>query len=593
MNFSNMKVGTRLMIGFGIMIAMLAIVAGVSVIQMRAMDNALNDVVRAAKNMSLAEDIQGGINNMRRFQLNAIVTSGAEGLKVLEQVAATGRATDKIADELEKLQRNTETKQLVAAIRELNDKYTRGNDKVMKLAADGKWDEVKAMVQGEERNIQRAAVAETEKFIKIQEGRKAAADKHAEEAERIAEIVVFSMLAASMVIGFLLSWFLVSGLTRQLGGEPAYAAEVVRKVSEGDYDVQVQTRADDKSSLLFAFRTMVEQLSKQLGGNPEHAAEMVRRVSEGDLGVKIETRPGDKSSVLFALRSMTERLAQTIGEVRSSADALASASEEVNKTAQQLSQASNEQAASVEEASAAVEQMTASIKQNSENSKVTDGIASKAAKEATEGGTAVSETVGAMKKIADKISIVDDIAYQTNLLALNAAIEAARAGEHGKGFAVVAAEVRKLAERSQVAAQEIGELAGSSVDMAEKAGKLLTEMVPSIAKTSDLVQEITAASEEQASSVGQINTTMTQLNTTTQQNAASSEELASTSEEMSAQSEQLQQLMAFFRVDDSASTTAAKKPAKRRATLELVAEKHAPLQLKAAGAQPSPEFVKM
>jgi methyl-accepting chemotaxis protein len=196
-----------------------------------------------------------------------------------------------------------------------------------------------------------------------------------------------------------------------------------------------------------------------------------------------------------------------------------------------------------------VEQMTASITQNTENAKVTDGIAAKAAKQAEEGGQAVEQTLTAMKQIAKKIGIIDDIAYQTNLLALNAAIEAARAGEQGRGFAVVAGEVRKLAERSQVAAQEIGEMAGSSVAVAEKAGKLLTEMVPSIKKTSELVQEIAAASEEQSSSVGQMNNTMTQLNQITQQNASSSEELAATAEEMSGQAENLQQLVGFFKVE--------------------------------------------
>jgi methyl-accepting chemotaxis protein len=195
--------------------------------------------------------------------------------------------------------------------------------------------------------------------------------------------------------------------------------------------------------------------------------------------------------------------------------------------------------------------MSASIVQNTDNAKVTDGMASKAAKEAAEGGEAVSKTVDDMKSIASKIGIIDDIAYQTNLLALNAAIEAARAGDHGKGFAVVAAEVRKLAERSQVAAQEIGNLASSSVKQAERAGTLLTEMVPTIRKTSDLVQEIASASSEQSSGVAQINGAMGQLNQATQQNASASEELAATAEELGSQAEQLQQTMTFFHLDDN------------------------------------------
>lgn len=286
----------------------------------------------------------------------------------------------------------------------------------------------------------------------------------------------------------------------------------------------------------------------QLGGEPAYAADCVKRIAEGNLAFEIETSPKDKGSLLLSMKQMVESLTEVIGQVRQSADALASASEEVSATAQSLSQGSTEQASSVEESSASIEQMTASINQNSEHAKVTNNMATQASKEAADGGKAVQDTVSAMKQIANKISIVDDIAYQTNLLALNAAIEAARAGTHGKGFAVVAAEVRKLAERSQVAAQEIGGLAGDSVGMAERAGKLLEEMVPAIQKTSDLVQEIASASSEQASGVAQINTAMTQLSQTTQQNASASEELAATAEEMSGQAQQLQQAIAFFKV---------------------------------------------
>ena len=294
----------------------------------------------------------------------------------------------------------------------------------------------------------------------------------------------------------------------------------------------------------------------------QQAVAVTERLADGDLTVNIgETAKDEAGKMLQSMQKMIDKLSQVVIEVNSGAHALASASEEVSATAQSLSQAASEQAAGVEETSASIEQMTASISQNTENAKVTDGMATKAAKEAAEGGEAVKETVSAMNQIAKKISIIDDIAYQTNLLALNAAIEAARAGEHGKGFAVVAAEVRKLAERSQVAAQEIGEVATNSVALAEKAGKLLDEMVPNIKKTSDLVQEITAASEEQSSGVGQINAAVGQLSQTTQQNASSSEELAATAEEMSSQAEQLQQLMSFFKLrhDQGAPVVVAAK----------------------------------
>ena len=307
-------------------------------------------------------------------------------------------------------------------------------------------------------------------------------------------------------------------------------------------------------------RKVVEGLNAVMmavGTPVQELREVFEAMVTGDLSLTMK-KPyeGTWDELKSAVNNMISKLSEVVADVNSGSQALASASEEVSATAQSLSQAASEQAAGVEETSASLEQMTASIAQNTENAKVTEGMASKAAKDATDGGESVNATVAAMKQIAKKIGIIDDIAAQTNLLALNAAIEAARAGEHGKGFAVVAAEVRKLAERSQVAAQEIGEVATNSVDLAEKAGKLLEQMVPSIRKTADLVQEIAAASNEQSSGVGQINSAVSQLNQTTQQNASSAEQLAGTAQEMSSQAEQLQQTMSFFKLDGTGQSHA-------------------------------------
>ncbi len=316
---------------------------------------------------------------------------------------------------------------------------------------------------------------------------------------------------------------------------------------------RLETRADG-SQHQGDFRKIVDGVNGTLDaivGPINEVRRIMTAIEQGDLTQNIANDyQGDFKALKDAVNNTVGKLSDTITQVRTAADALTNASGQVSATAQSLSQSSSEQAASVEESSASVEQMSASINQNAENAKVTDNLASKTAVEATEGGDAVKNTVDAMKKIAQKIGIIDDIAYQTNLLALNAAIEAARAGEHGKGFAVVAAEVRKLAERSQVAAQEIGGLAGDSVGLAERAGHLLDEIVPSIRKTSDLVQEIASASQEQSSGVAQINNAMNQLNQATQQNASASEELAATAEELGGQAEQLQQLMQFFTIDE-------------------------------------------
>jgi len=277
------------------------------------------------------------------------------------------------------------------------------------------------------------------------------------------------------------------------------------------------------------------------------------QIANGDLTVVLKERsPEDK--LMQALAAMVLGLTQTVSEIRTIAGEVASASQSISTASVQVSKGASAQAAAAEEASSSMEEMVSNIKQNADNAQQTDKIANKSARDAQESGKSVVEAVAAMKEIANKISIIEEIARQTNLLALNAAIEAARAGEHGKGFAVVAAEVRKLAERSQKAAAEINQLSGTTLRVSEKSGEQLEKLVPDIQRTAELVQEISAASKEQDTGAEQINKALQQLEQVIQQNASAAEEMASTTEELTGQSEQLVSALAFFQTGDEEGT---------------------------------------
>lgn len=275
------------------------------------------------------------------------------------------------------------------------------------------------------------------------------------------------------------------------------------------------------------------------------------RSGDGDLTRRLPDFGKDEiGETARSFNGFLEKLQKIMQDIHYSVESISHSTSEVSSTSQMLSTTSSQLAASVEETSASLEQMSSSISMNTENSKVTNSIATQSSAEASDGGKAVNDTVSAMAAIAEKIGIIEDIAYKTNLLALNAAIEAARAGEHGKGFAVVADEVRKLAERSQLAAQEISSLADSSVKVAQHAGDMLNRMVPNIQKTADLVQEITAASTEQSTSVAEINRTVSQLDSIAQKNASASEELATTAYLVEEQTQEIRRIVSFFKLGE-------------------------------------------
>lgn len=465
------------------------------------------------------------------------------------------------------------------------------------------------------RSLFRNAEAALEKVVNlnISVADEAAAQSSASAAKSLWTIGLTSVIA---LIALIFSIAVIArGIFTQLGGEPAVAADVANHIAVGDLSSRIDLKTGDKTSLMASmqqmsatiqtlvadanglsaaagqgkldvrvdaakhqgeFRAIIQGINNTMDavcGPIQDVVRVMAAVEQGDLTQSIEADyHGDFGALQGSVNNTVAKLSNTMSQVSMLASELTHASTQVSATSQSLAQATSEQAASLEETSAATEQMSASISQNTGNAKTTDGIARTSAEDAQAGGEAVRSTVDAMKSIAGKISIIDDIAYRTDLLALNAAIEAARAGEHGKGFAVVAAEVRKLAERSQIAAQEIGELATSSVDTAERAGKLLETMLPSIRKTADLVREITAASEEQSSGVGQVSQAMSQLNATTQQNASSSEELSATAEEMNSQAENLREMMAQFKVAGASGFAAAARPTKGTKALKMKRE---------------------
>jgi Methyl-accepting chemotaxis protein len=314
-------------------------------------------------------------------------------------------------------------------------------------------------------------------------------------------------------------------------------------VAVGDLSSKFELRSE-KDELMKALNSMIEVQNQIVAKS--------KLIAGGDLTVVLDKR-SEADELLISINEMVKRVASIITQVQNATDHIAQVSFEISAGAQQMSQGANEQASASEEVSSSMEEMASNIQQNTDNAMQTEKIAMVASENIKKGNQSANQSAQAMKQIADKITIISEIAFQTNILALNAAVEAARAGEHGRGFAVVAAEVRKLAERSKIAAEEINMVSKEGVEIATQAGKQLEDMVPEIEKTSRLVQEISAASIEQNSGAAQINNALIQLNQVTQQNASASEELATTSEELANQAEQLREIISFFKIQERTS----------------------------------------
>ncbi|WP_117192824.1 methyl-accepting chemotaxis protein [Rhizobium terrae] len=534
----------KLTLAFGFLILLSSATVIIAIMNLASLNLAVTNIVQGpATNLRISSDMSTAILNAIRDEKNVVISTDPQQINGFVNSA---RSNLQQADRALELLKQSKNPAVVEKVDQLFRQLATWKQLDEKVLAYGMENTEESNRKGGELSMGEGRKAFNEMLVSLNAVREAiaadmkATDQATSDQYEWSRNLLISALAVIFVLSVGVAFWIALGINSGLKKVKSVADAVA--VGDLNQDIAIKTN-DEIRDVVESVRTMTTNLRE--------TARVADQIANGNLTVNVKPL-SDKDTLGLALESMVERLRGVVADALAASHNVSSGSQELSASSEQLSQGATEQASSAEEASASMEQMAANIKQNADNAAQTEKIARQSSRDAEASGQAVSRAVGAMRTIAEKISIVQEIARQTDLLALNAAVEAARAGEHGKGFAVVASEVRKLAERSQAAAAEISALSGETVQVATEAGEMLNKLVPDIQKTAELVSEISAACREQDIGASQINEAIQQLDKVTQQNAGASEEMSSTSEELAAQAEELQASIAFFRVDSSA-----------------------------------------